>query len=735
MNAIGPFALIAIGRRLGGRGLLARLRFVVIALGSLLLTLSLSTLVVAHGTAQLTAERSQAVSPELVEDASHARALYSVAGFDSVGDEPVTVLLIAPVGKDAPLPAGVNQWPRPGHAIISPALADALSAHHSRRFGPVDAIISPEGLERPNELRVYLRPPAGADTAGAEMMPVTGFGGQTDNSIHGAGFLYAAKLSQIDLMLVVCLTLPALACLFLGAITASTAMRRRSTVLSALGADRARSMLIGLGEHCGALAVGTAVAAATVGVATLTGIRLDVLHADYPAADLRTMAAPLALAVVVGALLATATVLATREIGRRYRTRDLLGTDDRPPMLQAVLAPCVVTAVIWLTAQSPNAALRIYVLALGTVAVALLLPALVSAVLHLIGKTLTATGWSVGGPALLTGGRGLERFPTRTARLAAGVCFAILLLGQVQLWASTLGAQYYAAEAGRDMYGTTVVSATISPTAPGLSKFLTATAATAAPVWEVTNVDDAFATTHLVTTCRTATLLGAPCSATPEPVPPDSSHPQLDRIIQLSGSEQVTLQTSRSGLPAIPDGGGATLDLVARDGTDLSLDTLNRAAYATVPGGLQLDTPEHGWIISGEINHNRGRWATLYGIAGTLAIALATACLLARDAVDSGRRVIPLSAATGRRSWLLGLALIRTTLPLTVAGIAAACAYYLLPAGMTVDSGLITGAVYFNPSVGLAVAMALVPTLVGLVIAVIVGQSQRRDVARWRPDE
>ena len=68
------------------------------------------------------------------------------------------VIVIAPLSEDAPLPPGLSAWPGPGEAAVSPALGTDLTGDLAGRYGHVTSRISLEGLETPQERRVYMRP-------------------------------------------------------------------------------------------------------------------------------------------------------------------------------------------------------------------------------------------------------------------------------------------------------------------------------------------------------------------------------------------------------------------------------------------------------------------------------------------------------------------------------------------------------------------------------------------------
>ncbi|CCH78655.1 membrane hypothetical protein [Nostocoides japonicum T1-X7] len=176
-------------------------------------------------------------------------------------------------------------------------------------------------------------------------------------------------------------------------------------------------------------------------------IRLPFLDAVLAADAARRVWPRLLLATVAGVLLAALTVVVIRGRPRlrRRRRRSALRGPERLPWLRTGVFAVALSATIVFTWHSRSATGRTLAYLGGSLVVAATLPAVVGVLLTVVGRTGGGWGLRRGSAGALTGGRRLQRGPHRTARLALGLCFGILLVGQVQLWSSALGVQYYQA--------------------------------------------------------------------------------------------------------------------------------------------------------------------------------------------------------------------------------------------------------------------------------------------------
>ena len=705
-------ALLRLGHVLAFRGPWARLRGVAIAAGTGLLVFSAFAVVLAGSYEGLRQQRADAIRPDLVaSETAPADLLYSFDGFTQVGDRQVTVVSLWPLTASAPLPPGVAAWPRPGEAVLSPQLLADLGPGGRDLFGPVAGLIGPEGVEVPTERRVYLRPSTATFDAGT-MQRASGFGHRSDSAYYGVGILNAALTWQVLSLLLAALAGPGLVALALGAGLDGEARDRRTRLLTALGAGRRHQALVDAAEAAPAVLLGAALAAVVLTAMSLHDVSLPHLDAVLASDAARRVAPQLLGAGVAGTLVALGVVVLLRQRrGSRRQRQHALEVAQAVPWGRAGLCVGAVLGTVWVTANSHTSQVRTMFYVAGSLLVAVTLPAVVSAVVAVIGEAAGGWGLRSGSPGTLAGGRHLHHFPRRTVRLALGLGFAILALGQVQLWASQLGAQYHQALETRARFGNTVAVAGHTSYGPGMKSYLADLPAAAQPVWvaiEAPAADDPrqASRAHLFASCPTLRTLGLPCAST-DPIAAGSVSPRLQQVLGFgigAASTKVTMYDQ----PDLADlqRREATLMLVSPTINGLPMADLQRTGYRELPGGLQLATLEQGWVTQGQVLLTRASWTVLLGSIGLVVVALAGACALAGDTIAGGSALRRLSRVSARSRWVYVLTLWRTALPLLVVGSLAAAIYLILP------SGLGQGEVTMSPSTTLAGACVLAAGLV-----------------------
>lgn len=427
----------------------ARAQAMSLLLGTCLLCLSLGCLAYAAGADALHRDRAASLTPVLCDE-GRASLLYRFGGFTQVHNRAVTVIVISPLVADAPLPAGVRAWPAPGEAVVSPALAADLTGDLKDLFGPVSSVIGLEGLEVPQERRVYLRPSQAALNPAA-MESACGFGAVHDGSAYaGSGSLYAAPLSDVVMLLAGTLLVPGAGAMFTAAVVRGEENRRRTTALIASGLRRRDLAVIDLAETWPGILGGLVLAGALGLASTMVDVRAPWLDSWFPAADSRTLAPMTAPAVLSGAVIAVATVLAARAAYRRpaitgWRVPRLLS----PPVL--VLAGLVLA--VWYPIWNPAGYEKVFAYAAGVVLVVVALPGLISDLAGALGRVLAVLGLRSATPARLVAGRQLRRLSGGSRHLALAMTMALLLGGQIQLWAGSLSPQYYSSVELLDAWG------------------------------------------------------------------------------------------------------------------------------------------------------------------------------------------------------------------------------------------------------------------------------------------
>jgi hypothetical protein len=105
---------------------------------------------------------------------------------ETFGDRPWTQVSVSGVDVGSPLPPGLPRWPRAGHTVVSPALAEVLRGHADLGLGlgSIDTTrVGEAGLTAPDELYSYTVHTSGAVAPGT---PIVGFGVDVPVSAQGS---------------------------------------------------------------------------------------------------------------------------------------------------------------------------------------------------------------------------------------------------------------------------------------------------------------------------------------------------------------------------------------------------------------------------------------------------------------------------------------------------------------------------------------------------------------------
>lgn len=719
-----------LGWRFAGEGPWHRIRWTALMVGSMVLTGGFAAAALGLHYDQLREHQTEALHPVIVTARASAEArasaslLYSYDGFASLGEYQVLVISIWPLRPDAPLPPGVASWPQPGEAVLSPATLTSLGPGPADLFGHVAGTIAASGLESPGERRVYIRPTRAAFDAHV-MTPATGFGGGTeDGAYSGLPTLNAVNPRYLLAMLAATLVVPGLLALVLGAGLDGESRTRRSRQLEGLGASGRQLAVLDLSEAWVPIAAGTAVTALGTAVFCSLDLAIPWLDAHFRSADSRSAWPDLAVAITTSFVVASATVLAVRQTRRRWRgPQDSRVIQQNLPVRLATV--CVISGLltIWVPAQSNSAVTRTLGFVFGSLVFALTVSSLLAVILSFVGKLIAAYGHRSGSSAAILGGRRLELFPTRASRVMLGICGAILVLGQLQLWTGQLSQQYRDAVDLRARVGARLVQAGNVPYVPQLVDY-TRQLTGAVPVWTwIESGDPRNQKTVVSGTCEAMQALGQTCH---DPAPTTHpTNPVLASMAPLSELDFRVVETTNLKQLAHH---GASLNLIATGDSELDVDALQRRAYREVPGGLQLVSAGQSSLDQGRLIKNRSNWTVVWGVLGLLGIVITTGLALVGDVLAGSREVAPISGVTDQRRWLYGLTLWRLALPLAIAGALSSGAYLLLATG--VKQGAET---YMTPSPWLALTATAITVIAGLLLAVWCAAEMQRYGRTWRP--
>lgn len=253
-------------------------------------------------------------------EATDGPAIHAGVERRDIGDRPWHVVHLTAVEPGAALPPGLTRWPRPGEAIVSPALAELLAgnAQARARVGTVAGLIADDGLTSPDELASYSRSDTRAASASGP--------GFTAWGVPVAETDIATGMAMIPAEVALLVVLPALVFLAASARLSVTTRRRRLVALRLLGVTAERCSRIFAGEL--ALVAVVATVLALVGYAALMPV-----VAGSGLVGMRWFAADttigLAGAALIGATaFATSWLVGSRSIQRTLRAPRGQGGDD-----------------------------------------------------------------------------------------------------------------------------------------------------------------------------------------------------------------------------------------------------------------------------------------------------------------------------------------------------------------------------------------------------------------------
>jgi hypothetical protein len=512
------------------------------------------------------------------------------AGFDTVAGRQVSVVAIAPLIEDAPLPPGVHRWPAPGEAVLSPALAEAgLAEGIGTRYGHVTGHIGEAGLAGPGEKLAYVRPKA-ASVATANMHPITGYG--ADGEL-GIGDALTARPERMMLALTGgLLGLPALGLLLVAA------QRPRPGAQTTVPDVHDRGALRRV--HAGGPAVGLGgLAGLTVLLSLLSmDVRVPVVGHVIAASDLRVASGQLLVAWAAGVLLALLAVAAAVPVTPARPPAAASPSPRRGTTRLAVLFPVMVLVTVrapgLFATDSPA---RTWIYYAGVAGTLVTLPA----VIHLI-----------------AGGR--ARRCLSIAPVAFVLVAGVIVVTQVQLWFGAVGAPVRAAQEIRNRVGDSAQVVNVDGAAPAeLTRFFAALPPETRPLRLVSDGDAAL---RLVGLCPALTTVQLRCSETPVTVPRPARDRRVDAALAWYAGD-TTYVTAVVENPATTPSSPSALIVVTPQGSDLPPTLLTATAYRTLPLGATVHPVGAEWLTSAALQSDQARWILLVGSAGLFVLSAA----------------------------------------------------------------------------------------------------------------
>ncbi|MFF5768573.1 ABC transporter permease [Streptomyces tanashiensis] len=734
--------LFAIGRVAGRRAEAGGVRFVALLLATLVLALSLGGLVAVHAVYAGKEERRAARTPVAPADAEERAtdATTWLVGSDSLdGERRFSVVYLAPHKGAAPLPPGLDDWPEPGQAVLSPALRKAGAGEDiDRRYGALAGTISEEGLDEPSEWLAYVRPRDGLSAERPNAV-VTGFGpttGKVSPSLEpGSGRVDEKPEWMFQAAVIGMLVVPAIALLSVAARTGAHARDRRTALVAALGGRRLDRALIATGEAVTPAALGAVIAATTVVTAVLHDLRIPYTAYLLSSSHLRHYAWTAVLAPLAAFLIVLAVVVLADFTPRRGASGTRPRSTSRSTWLSrlAVLCPiAIILAVRGPDLFGADTVLRTLTSWVGIAGTILTLPAAIATITAKAGSLLTRQGRTYGLPGTLVAGRRARAHPGGTARLVTGVSIALIVLMQAIAWQGLFGAQTTEARRTLDRIGRSLVTvgARGDVTASAMAAFLAGAPATEAVLLTPPDRDKNEQLT-LYGDCAALTALHLPCPAHEVRVDRLPADPRLRELIRWTPHMDPTLLIRRTddrrlAELAAPDGTGATLAVLRPDGESLSVPALKRLSHEVFPRGAAIRAPGESELTAGVPNRDQGRWSALFGMVGIAVLATTAGLSAMAEFLRQGRALAPLSVLTG------GLRVFRTSAawsvlaPLALAGTAGTAVAAALAAPVSANGeSYITG--------GLLVSTAGVVLLVSVLLWAWASRVAIRQAQRWRP--
>ncbi|MFI7006664.1 hypothetical protein [Streptomyces sp. NPDC050145] len=712
-----------------------------LAAATMVLAVTLLTAVAAQATYAQRTERGAARTPvlHLREGQGPKQApLLLQQHLDDVHDRQVQVIFVEPQRADAPVPPGIERWPAPGQALLSPALAaDGVGDRYGRDVGR----IRPEGLASPGERFAYARPAKGELTVEHAML-ATGFG---TSGAAGMGDIATVRpLSVFMNLLIAALGLPAGLFVVVAARLGAAGRDRRTALLGALGGSRRQLAMLSAGEAAPALLLGTALTLPVLGVVLATDVRIPWVGYVLAAEDMQAYVWQLACALLAAPLLLVAVVvLMHQRSGPGRSTRPRGERRGRLVKVSAGLCPVFLGILAW----SPTALLTYgatptlaLVSLLGTVGALATLPAAIALLLSTAGRALTALGRRRGYPGALLAGRWTQGRPGYLSRLVAGVVIAMGLLSMVQVYPSMHSASVQGALALRQHFGHSVLTLQAPRGVEGridtwLQKVphgaevavIDSSLGVANGGGEVRESRDGRAQAGQAVTvrgsCSALKGLGLPCPGGrgARTVPLTGATPALRALLPPSAT---TVGVTRGSVAAHR---GAMLVVYSPQGKDLPLGTLKRDTLAVLGPSALIEAVGQSWVGGAALLSAQLRWVTLLGTTGVALVALAAALNSLAEVLRFARSIAPVSVLSGSRrvyatvaAWTLAAPLCAAAALGAVSAVWVTLPYTTPPRDGELPPQLLT-------------AVVAVLAVLALVVAAWAAMSAVRQAERWRP--
>ncbi|MFL4492212.1 ABC transporter permease [Streptomyces sp. VTCC 41912] len=721
----------AAGKRAGG----GRVRAVALLLATAVLALGLTTVVASCAAYDGIEQRTAARSPQF-HDAFPTRPVTALAkpAFDEIEGRQFSLVYVRPLSPQMELPPGIDRWPAPGEALLSPKLTRLLQAEGAlNRYGSAVGTIRDEGLASPGERYAYVNP-TDRQLDKQSAFPIVGFG---DRGMPTGDVRFIADRGKFLTALYLIL-LPAAVLAVVALRMGSAGRDKRAALVSALGGRWRHRALLNFGEAAGPVMAGAVLGALpALSVAVLGNVRLPWIDYWLSSSDLRQRAGTVALtglASAAGMLLLACVVHRPAARGKSRSTR-LTAGKSRALQWAALACPVLLFATVWGPAQldpSHSADLRMKLYNTGVVAVMATLPCAVAVCAAAVGPQLSRWSRRTGDVGALVSGRHIAAHPGATARLLAGISIALVLVSQVQLKNAQFGTSAQAAQATAARVGHSVLLMSISDRlsrrqVDGVLRQLPEGVETLA-VSRPSNPSSS-APARIQGPCRALRALRLTCSPQHAITPAQRMDQRLvetlrwvSPVVDQVEVQQAPVLTTRSSTAP------KTLVLVSADGNDLPEKQIKQLLRDELPvSSATVDTPGAGWLVGARESVAHGRWVLFFGIPGVLIVALAVAMANLAEFLRFSRKIAPVSVLTGQRGIYYSTAAWTLLVPLLASVVTSviAASWLAAPQERPADGVELSNNVLATTSGALA-ALALVTWWCGSRAAV-------RQASDWRP--
>ncbi|MFD9477207.1 FtsX-like permease family protein [Streptomyces nojiriensis] len=670
-------------------------------------------------------ERQDARSPVMTQQSQEAVARWFERP-DYAGGQAISVVFLEPLRPDASPPPGLDRWPEPGEAFLSPRAAEHAGGTLVSRYGTMAGTIARTGLAEPDELLVYTRSPVeGIFGETRHSTLVAGFGRPDSQFIDYFTVSHQFERSSGDLWVLLMLftVMPAAASLMVVVRGGAELRDRRISMLEALGASRASRLLVVIGEAAVPVLAGSLLAAAAAWATTLWDTSLPFTGHSVPAADM----APLRMWTPLLVLAASALVLGISAL--RY-ARPPQRTTTRPQQTKdttgrTVWVLCASGSVLCLygtwRADGPGRVVFFF----GAMLVIGVLPSLGGRLSGSLGSAIASLSLRRGDAAGLIAGRWLAARPAVLATLSAAMVVGLGLttLGQVvtsQLEGPEIVAKHLAGATHRNAV---LIRASGNP-----ARFDTLRRQLADhPSALVYREGDR---TTLSADCTSLAFFGAlttcPEAATEltEAVKDVGATPRTALAVLGLSPDRVSITTRH---PGITDPERVSLVVFNTSG-GAGADRIWGAAYRTL-GFPMLEVPVESGMLGAQARADYVKWVLDTALIGLLALALAGIVGAASVFDDQARGLGPVASFRSDRKFYMRVAFWNLSVPLAAVGAGAGVATYLLGQMLLSigDGGELSGSLVAAGSLGIAIG--------GVIVAVVCAEIAVRRSRTWLPTD